>query len=125
MDLDHQCPCGSEKSFKHCCHLLLSDRTLAQTPEQLMRSRYTAYVIGDLAYIRKTWHRDYCPPDLSLEGLPEFIRLQIVSHSHSNNRGYVHFRAFYYTQDELTWMEEQSQFVKLSECWLYTTGEVK
>lgn len=125
MEPHNTCPCGSGKPFSVCCQPLISNQQQAHTPEQLMRSRYTAYVIGDLPYIRKTWHRDYCPADLSLEGLPEFIRLQVVSHHHSDNEGFVHFRAFYNAQGELTWMEEQSQFVKLGERWLYTVGTVK
>ncbi len=56
------CPCGSQQSFALCCEPLLSGRRLAQTATQLMRSRYSANVIGDLAYLRATWWPDHCPP---------------------------------------------------------------
>ncbi len=39
----------------------------AQTAEQLMRSRYAAYVVQDMAYVRHTWHVSSCPEDLSDE----------------------------------------------------------
>ena len=125
MDSNQTCPCGSGNTYSTCCQPLIDNRAQAQSPEQLMRSRYTAYILRDLPYIRKTWHHDHCPRDLSLEGLPDFIRLQIISHEMSDKQGQVHFRAFYHDQGELTWLEERSDFVKLSERWFYTTGRVE
>ena len=36
------CPCGSTKEYRHCCEPIHIDHRAAQTPEQLMRSRYTS-----------------------------------------------------------------------------------
>ena len=49
------CPCGSTKKAKRCCGPLL-DGQPAPTPEALMRSRYVAYSLGDVAYVQRTTH---------------------------------------------------------------------
>lgn len=49
MDL---CPCGSAKLYADCCRPLIAGERPAETAEQLMRSRYTAYVKKELAWLR-------------------------------------------------------------------------
>ena len=49
------CPCGSTKKAKRCCGPLL-DGQPAPSPEALMRSRYVAYSLGDVAYVQRTTH---------------------------------------------------------------------
>lgn len=51
-----ECPCGSGKPFSGCCELLISGKTAAQTAEQLMRSRYSAYATVAVDYLLKTTH---------------------------------------------------------------------
>lgn len=47
------CPCGSGQLLSGCCALLHAGQN-AQSAEQLMRSRYSAYVLGKIDYIVKT-----------------------------------------------------------------------
>ena len=54
-------------TFGECCGPLLQGKQFAVDAEALMRSRYTAYVLGDAAYLRRSWHPDTCPADLSLD----------------------------------------------------------
>jgi hypothetical protein len=49
------CPCGSRRPYADCCRPL-HEGLPAPDAEALMRSRYTAYVIGAYAYLRETWH---------------------------------------------------------------------
>lgn len=56
------CPCGGP-SFPACCGPYLSGEAVPQTAEALMRSRYTAYTLGNEAYLRATWHPSTCPVD--------------------------------------------------------------
>ena len=37
------CPCGSKQQYEHCCRLIIDQEKWAKSPEQLMRSRYSAY----------------------------------------------------------------------------------
>ncbi len=56
------CPCGSKKLFTQCCQPLLLGEKTAQTPEQLMRSRFTAFYRADAwSYVLRTWHPAHRP----------------------------------------------------------------
>src|SRR5574343_1801050 len=50
------CPCGSELSHAICCEPLLLENKSAETAEQLMRSRYSAYSTGKIDYLVSTTH---------------------------------------------------------------------
>lgn len=49
------CPCGGG-AYASCCGPLHAGDAVAQTPEQLMRSRYSAYAVQDAAYLYRTLH---------------------------------------------------------------------
>jgi SEC-C motif-containing protein len=53
------CPCGSNRTYKDCCEPLLNGDCPALTAEQLMRSRYTAYVKVATDYLFETTHPDH------------------------------------------------------------------
>lgn len=48
------CPCGSQKLIEKCCGQFLSGTQKPSTAEELMRSRYTAFVKGEIRYLKKT-----------------------------------------------------------------------
>ncbi len=50
------CPCGSALEYSSCCQPYLAGAQLAPDPSQLMRSRYSAFVMKDADYLIKTWH---------------------------------------------------------------------
>ena len=64
-DYPRLCPCGTGSNFSACCGRLLSGQVQARTAEELMRSRYSAYALGDLDYVFRTWHPKTRPPDVS------------------------------------------------------------
>lgn len=121
---DQQCPCGSEKSYAECCELFHNEETVATTPEQLMRSRYCAFVKQLNNYLLKTWHPSTRPITLDLSDSPEWLKLQIVSTEQAGDKGNVHFRAFYQHGTEVGFMEEQSDFVREQGRWFYLSGKV-
>jgi SEC-C motif domain protein len=47
------CPCGSGRAFADCCSPYLNGEP-APTAEALIRSRYTAFTLGDLDYVERT-----------------------------------------------------------------------
>ena len=49
------CPCGSGKSYAECCEKIIKG-TPAETPEALMRARYSAYVKGEIDFIMESIH---------------------------------------------------------------------
>ena len=52
MKNDELCPCKSGKKFGECCGPVLSGATRAETAEALMRARYSAYVTGEVDFLR-------------------------------------------------------------------------
>jgi SEC-C motif-containing protein len=88
------CPCGGAAPgraptaktplFAQCCGRYLSGAAHAPNALELMRSRYTAYVLGDTAYLRATWDPATCPRDLDVDpaapDAPNWLGLQIKRH---------------------------------------------
>jgi len=50
------CYCGVQQDFASCCQPLLLGENFASTPEQLMRSRFSAYCTKAISYIAQTYH---------------------------------------------------------------------
>ena len=49
--MSFQCSCGLAIPFKDCCGKFIYGSALPTTPEELMRSRYSAYVMKNAKYI--------------------------------------------------------------------------
>lgn len=54
-----RCPCGSELPYAECCGPLIKGEKQAETAEQLMRSRYVAYVKKEIYYLATSLHPDH------------------------------------------------------------------
>ncbi len=64
------CPCGSALPYGTCCAPWLNGwagNRHAPTAEALMRSRYSAYVMGLPDYLLATWHGTTAPGELELQ----------------------------------------------------------
>jgi SEC-C motif-containing protein len=53
------CPCGSELPYGECCEPVIKGEKPAETAEQLMRSRYSAYVKKEIDYLATSLHPDH------------------------------------------------------------------
>lgn len=53
------CPCGSALAYEACCQAIIKGQRSAETAEQLMRSRYSAYVMKEIDYLRTSLHPDH------------------------------------------------------------------
>ena len=124
------CPCGRSGSaskgrsrtvtFGECCSPLLQGKQFAVDAEALMRSRYTAYVLGDAAYLRRSWHPDTCPADLSLDAGVQWLGLKIERHTRiSPTHAEVVFIARYRLDGLVYRLAEHSRFVLEQGRWLY------
>ena len=58
------CPCGSGAPFCSCCELIIQGG-VAPSAEALMRSRYSAYVLGYWDYLRESWYPKTRPSKVS------------------------------------------------------------
>lgn len=118
----HGCPCGSGESLESCCGKYLSNKQYPNTPEQLMRSRYSAYVLKDEDYLLKTWHESTRPNSLELkDDSSQWKKLKIISASDNE----VQFAAFFSNsinnKECLFSLYEKSLFVNENH-WLYLQG---
>nr|WP_040382479.1 YchJ family metal-binding protein [Deinococcus apachensis] len=113
------CLCGSGRSYGACCGLRHRGERPAETPEALMRSRYTAYALRNTEYVRRTWHPDTCPPDLDLEeDDARYLGLKI-HHAEGNE---VEFTATLRMDGRTHRMHERSRFTRLNGTWVYVAG---
>lgn len=84
------CPCDTGLPFDHCCGPLHDGTRTAGTAEQLMRSRYSAFVLGNPAYLLATWYPRTRPPELDGEGTVEFRAHYVLAEragaQHENSR---------------------------------------
>ncbi len=125
MPLQKRCPCGSGKLFDRCCGPYLAGITHPVTPEQLMRSRYTANVEQDQVYLFKTWHSATRPDTIC--GFNNWCSLQIITvqgGGPEESEGMVEFRAMYGEVDRLGCLHEKSHFVREYDRWYYFDGEI-
>ncbi len=120
------CPCGSRLGFVDCCAPLLSGGTAAPTAEALMRSRYTAYVLGHAGYLLDSWHPERRPESLELDGGQNWLGLKIIHTENGGERdeqGLVEFVARFKIAGRGHRLHEISRFTRLNERWYYLDGE--
>lgn len=122
------CPCGSGQLFEACCGPLLAGKQIANTPEQLMRSRFSAFFLGNYTdYLFATWHPVHCPVTTAAELAGDSVqwqKLEVRASSQHGNSGEVTFCAWFRDASGLHPYVERSEFVREQGRWLYTTGEV-
>ncbi|MEQ3549382.1 YchJ family metal-binding protein [Pseudonocardia nematodicida] len=120
--MSRNCPCGRSRPLDACCGPVLDGRP-AGTAEDLMRSRYTAFVLGDTAHLLASWHPSTRPPRLRLEPGSVWTGLEILDRAGGamfDREGVVEFRA-HRTDGEL---HERSRFVRDEGRWFYVDGDV-
>lgn len=86
-----------------------------------MRSRYSAYVMGLVDYLRATWHPSTVPPDLTLEPV-KWLGLEVRHAQATGDTGEVVFVARCRDGGRAQRMQETSRFVRQSGRWYYLDG---
>ncbi len=86
-----------------------------------MRSRYSAYALGDAAYISRSWHPGYRPAEVAPDPDLRWLGLDIIARS--DDPATVEFEARYLRQGRVDAIHEISRFVCEQGQWLYTDGE--
>ncbi|MDP3950485.1 YchJ family protein [Microbacterium sp.] len=120
-----RCPCLSGDTYESCCGPLLAGDAAAPTAERLMRSRFTAFVVGDMPYLLHSWHPSTRPSDLDLDPDIRWTRLEIIETEAGgpfDTDGFVTFEAFYREQGVQGSMKERSRFVREDRVWSYVDG---
>ncbi|MBO9644847.1 MAG: hypothetical protein J7603_17180 [Pseudacidovorax sp.] len=136
------CPCGRKGrgrplAFADCCGRFLADpqtpaeERAARVPdaETLMRSRYSAYGLGDEAWLLATWHPRTRPASLQLaDSTPvQWLGLDMRAHLPLGaDRAEVEFVAR--SRDgtgRASRLHERSRFVREDGRWYYVDGDLR
>jgi SEC-C motif-containing protein len=121
------CPCGSGKRYDACCGRLHRRVAEATTAEELMRSRYAAYAVGELGYVFRTWHPRTRPdsiepdPELTWTGLEV---VDVVAGGPDDDTGEVEFEATYDRGGRPGRLRERSRFERRRDRWVYVAGDL-
>lgn len=135
------CPCGGAAPdqragakpprFASCCGRFIDGGEMAPRALELMRSRYSAYVLGETAYLRATWAPQTCPADLDADpaapGAPRWLGLQIKRFAEQDaTHAEVEFVARFKVGGRAHRLHETSRFERGDDGrWRYIDGDVK
>ena len=115
------CPCGLGDDYDSCCGRLHSG-VPASTAESLMRSRYSAFAVGDAQYLLRTWHPSGRPGKLTLDPALRWTRLAVLETRGGglfDATGTVRFRAVYVKDGLRGVLDETSRFIRQDGLWTY------
>lgn len=126
------CPCGRPKTYVDCCGQIHQNHAKAITAEDLMRSRYTAFVLANGDYLMQSHHSGTRPISEKKEIIRwaksvKWIKLEVLNTtqgSSNDNEGTVEFKAYFKEGFVTTYIHENSYFTKENGNWMYV-GEAK
>jgi SEC-C motif-containing protein len=91
-----------------------------------MRSRYSAFALGDVPYLLRSWDPSTKPRKVRLDDGVTWRRLQItdtVAGGPGDADGIVEFRASFSGPDGPGLVYERSRFVRAGAGWSYVDGQ--
>jgi len=124
MKVQTACPCGATAAYTACCGRYIEGNAGAPSALDLMRSRYSAYVLEKSAYLLATWHPSTRPSGLTFEApKPRWLGLDIRATTQPDERhAGVEFVARFKLGGRAQRLHESSRFVLENGRWLYLAG---
>ena len=128
--MKENCPCESGKHYNDCCGAIISNQRKANTAEELMRARYTAFTSANVDFLLRT-HQKKSRPNKQKNKIKrwansvEWIGLAIsktIGGMEYDNDGYVEFRAIFIENNQYEHIHENSYFLKEDDEWFYAGG---
>ncbi|TWG96964.1 SEC-C motif-containing protein [Nocardioides sp. J9] len=120
------CPCGTGRGYDDCCGPFHRGSARPATAEELMRSRYSAFVVGLAAYLLETWHPATRPETLDLDDGVRWTGLEVLATEGGgpeDRRGVVEFRAHHELDGQPGVLHEVSRFRRDAAGWQYVRGK--
>ena len=126
------CPCGSGRALADCCGPIIDGSRPAPTAEALMRSRYSAYVTGDIKFIenslaQKKRHKFDHDSALNWSESSQWKGLtihEVEAGGEEDEQGIVEFTAAFELSGEAQEHRERAQFHREDGAWMYVDGDV-
>ncbi len=120
------CPCGTGRRYAECCGRFHRG-AVPQRADELMRSRYSAYVLRLEQYLLDTWHPSTRPAVLNLDADQQgmkWIGLDVNRHEQLDyGHALVEFVARYKIGGRAHRMHEASRFVREDGRWFYVAAD--
>ena len=119
---DARCPCLSGSTIGDCCGPVLDGATAAPTAERLMRSRFTAFAVGDEGHLLRSWHPSTRPASLDLDPGVRWYRLDVLRTERGgpfDQEGLVEFVAHHRGPEGAGQQHGESRFRRERGAWLY------
>jgi SEC-C motif domain protein len=125
------CVCGLGESTETCCLPIISGKVVAKTPEAVMRSRYAAYVLGEVDYILGSVHPD-SPGEADRKTTEAWSKaakwtgLEVLGAeggADGENEGFVEFKAKFELQGVPQVHHERARFRRQGSKWYYLDGQ--
>ena len=132
MNKEDNCPCSSGKKYGECCGPVLDGLVRAETAEQLMRARYSAYATGHIAFL-KTSATQAVQEEFDEQASTNWSRaakwhgreiIRTEKGQPGDTTGVVEFRAIYTANNEFCNHHEVATFVKEADGWKFEDGEL-
>lgn len=121
---NNSCYCGSGKLFEQCCEPIINQIKIACTPEQLMRSRFSAFYLNNEAWLKLSWDDSTRPSNIQFEDGLNWLDLTIINHANIDNlNATVEFEARYLKSGKVQAIHENSHFIKCNGHWFYVNGD--
>lgn len=126
------CPChrlsarGEPLTYADCCGRYIEHFVTTPAPdaEQLMRSRYSAFVLERADYLLATWHPSHRPVTLTFEANARWLGLEVRQHRNTGaSHAEVEFVARYRVAGRAVRLHERSRFVREDGRWYYLDGD--
>jgi SEC-C motif domain protein len=117
------CPCGRPLAYAACCGRWHAGEP-APDAESLMRSRYSAFVLGLSDYLLATWHPSTRPATLEPDDASlRWLGLDVRRHEREDeDHASVEFVARCKQGARATRLHELSRFVREQGRWFYVDG---
>lgn len=123
------CFCGSGKDEELCCLRYIKHGEIAENAETLMRSRYSAYTLGNGRYlVDTTLKKNRYENDVNLISSHaqsvQWLCLELLNASEEGCDGFVEFKAYFKEDGKIHVHHEKSVFLKVEGRWFYDQGEL-
>ena len=119
------CPCGSKGLFSNCCQPIIEGTQKANTAEELMRSRYSAYAVAAIDYLLDTTYKTL-RKDQSYKEIEQWSKenrwqkLEVLKSTENT----VEFKAYFLDDSKKQQIHhEKSTFTFENGSWFYSKGE--
>lgn len=122
------CPCGSGATYGRCCRRLHAREAHATTATDLMRSRYSAYAVGDTDYLLRTWHPATRPAALHLDPARQLTGLRVLdaeAGGADDETGVVRYRVSSRAHGREGGYVERGRFARRGRRWVYVDGDIE